>query len=255
LSTPTINQIYQHASVRKYKPDPVPNSIVEEIIAASQRSSTSSNLQIWTVVAVTNERKRARLMEICNNQKHILQAPLFLTWCADISRLGRICRLLGYQFDPAYVENFLVSAMDATIAMQTAALAAESMGLGMCYIGAIRNNPLEAVELLELPELVFPICGMTVGWPDETPFKKPRLPLEAILHWESYGVDDEETLLRQYDQEMFDTGIFGNDLVPVQGREGETRKFSWMERSARKVTRPARAHTRQDAKEQGFELL
>ena len=76
MSTPTINQIYQHASVRKYKPDPIPNSMVEEIVAASQRSSTSSNLQIWTVVAVTSESKRTRLMEICNNQKHILQAPL-----------------------------------------------------------------------------------------------------------------------------------------------------------------------------------
>lgn len=255
MSTPTINQIYQHASVRKYKPDPIPISMVAEIVAACQRSSTSSNLQIWTVVAVTSESKRARLMEICSNQKHILQAPLFLTWCADISRLDRICRLMGYQFDPSYVENFLVSAMDATIAMQTAALAAESMGLGMCYIGAIRNNPLAVADLLELPELVFPICGMTVGWPDEAPFKKPRLPLEAILHWESYGVDDEESLLRQYDQEMFNTGIYGDDLVPVPGEEGETRKFSWMERSARKVTQPVRAHTRKDAKEQGFDLL
>ena len=255
MSTPTISQIYQHASVRKYKPDPIPRGTVEEIVAAAQRGSTSSNLQIWTVVAVTSENKRARLMEICNDQKHILQAPLFLTWCADISRLDRTCQLLGYQFDPSYVENFLVAAMDAVIAMQTAAIAAESMGLGICYIGAIRNNPLAAVELLELPELVFPICGMTVGWPDETPFKKPRLPLEAVLHWESYGVYDEESLLLQYDQEMYDTGIYGDDLVPVPGREGETRKFSWMERSARKVTEPVRAHTRQDAKEQGFELL
>ena len=255
MSTPTINQIYQHASVRKYKPDPVPNSMVEEIVAASQRSSTSSNLQIWTVVAVTSESKRARLMEICNDQKHILQAPLFLTWFAAASWLEPICQLMEYKFDTSYVEHFLVSAMDATIAMQTAALAAESMGLGMCYIGAIRNNPLAAAELLELPELVFPICGMTVGWSDKTPLKKPRLPLETVLHWESYGVQDEETLLRQYDLEMFNTGIYGDDLVPVPGKEGETRKFSWMERSARKVAGPVRAHTREDAKKLGFELL
>jgi FMN reductase (NADPH) len=254
LSTPTINQIYQHVSVRSYKQDPVPRALIQEIIAASQRASTSSNMQTWTVVAVHDESKRVRLMELCGNQDHILQAPWFLTWCADLSRLNRICQLLGYECETAYVENFIISSMDAAIAMQTAALAAESIGLGMCYIGAVRNNPQEVIKLLDLPKLVFPVCGMTLGWPAESPFKKPRLPLEAILHWESYGVEEEEALLCRYDEEMYDTGIYGNRIVPVPDSAGETRKFSWMERSARKGRRPLRTHLRQALKDQGFEL-
>jgi FMN reductase (NADPH) len=240
--------------VRKYKPDPIPRETVESVIAASQRSSTSSNLQVWTVVAVSEEQKRTRLMELCGNQTHILQAPLFLTWCADLSRLDRTSQMMGYRQQSGYVENFIIAVVDATIAMQTAALAAESLGLGMCYIGAVRNNPREVIELLELPKLVFPICGMTLGWPDDSPLKKPRLPLEAMLHWDSYGTEGEEALLRKYDQEIIATGIYGDRMVPVPGKEGEMRKFGWMERSARKFFRPLRVHLKEILKEQGFEL-
>jgi FMN reductase (NADPH) len=228
--------------------------LVKTIIAASQRSSTSSNLQVWTVVAVTEEEKRARLMELCGNQKHILQAPLFLTWCADLSRLDRTSQMMGYRQHSENVENFIIPTVDAAIAMQTAALAAESLGLGMCYIGAIRNNPQEVIDLLELPKLVFPISGMTVGWPDESPLKKPRLPLEVMLHWESYGTENEEALLRKYDREIIATGIYGDRQVPVPGREGEMRQFGWMERSAKKVSRPLRVHLKEILREQGFEL-
>jgi FMN reductase (NADPH) len=228
--------------------------LVKTIIAASQRSSTSSNLQVWTVVAVTEEEKRARLMELCGNQKHILQAPLFLTWCADLSRLDRTSQMMGYRQHSENVENFIIPTVDAAIAMQTAALAAESLGLGMCYIGAIRNNPQEVIDLLELPKLVLPISGMTVGWPDESPLKKPRLPLEVMLHWESYGTENEEALLRKYDREIIATGIYGDRQVPVPGREGEMRQFGWMERSAKKVSRPLRVHLKEILREQGFEL-
>lgn len=254
VTTPTIEQIYQHASIRKYKSDPVPTELVEQIVAASQRSSTSSNMQTWTVIAVTDDQKKARLKEIAGNQKHILQAPVFLTWCADLSRLDRISELIGYDHEARYVENFIIASVDAAIAMQTATLAAESLGLGMCYIGALRNDPRAVIELLELPKLVFPVCGMTLGWPDDSPVKKPRLPLDVILHREKYGVEDEETLLRQYDREIFETGVYGDRMVPVPGGEGEMRQFSWMERSVRKVAKPLRAHIKQVLEEQGFEL-
>ena len=85
-----------------------------------------------------------------------------------------------------YVENFLVAAVDVAIAAQNAALAAESLGLGMCYIGSIRNNTARVIELLELPRLVFPVVGMTIGWPAAQPMIRPRLPVSAVLHWEKY---------------------------------------------------------------------
>jgi FMN reductase (NADPH) len=254
MRTPTIEQIHEHASVRAYKSDPVSADLVEAIVAAAQRSSTSSNLQTYSVVAVTGADERARLATLCGNQRHIPQAPVFLAWCADLSRLDRVCEMRGYQQVTGYVENFLVAAMDAAIAAQTATLAAESLGLGICYIGAIRNHPDEVIELLGLPRLVFPVTGMTVGWPAAEPFIRPRLPLRAILHWGGYDAEAEADALAEYDRAMVETGIYKGRQVPVPGGSGEVEEYGWLEHSARRVSQPVRTELRQTLKQQGFDL-
>jgi FMN reductase (NADPH) len=254
MTTPTIDQIHRHYSVRAYKLDAVAPATVERIVAAGQRASTSSNLQTYSVVAVTDAGKRTRLAELCGGQQQILQAPVFLAWCADLSRLDRICALRGYEHESSYVESFLVAAVDAALAMQNAALAAESLGLGMCYIGAIRNNPDQVIDLLELPRLVFPISGMTLGWPAAEPFIRPRLPLTAILHWEGYGTDGEEQDMVDYDTAMIETGIYKGRQVPVPGQEGEMEDYGWLEHTARRASKAVRTELRQTLEEQGFPL-
>ena len=194
--------------------------LVETVVAAGQRASTSSNLQAYSVVAVTDPATKERLAELCGDQKQIRQAPVFLAWCADLSRLDRICRARGYEQVSEHVESFLVAAVDAAIAMQNAALAAESLGLGMCYIGAIRNHPADVIELLGLPRLVFPVSGMTLGWPAAEPFIRPRLPLAAVLHWERYDTTAEPEALAAYDRAMIETGIYDGRQVPVPGQRG-----------------------------------
>jgi FMN reductase (NADPH) len=259
MSTPTIELIHRHWSVRAYKPDPVPTELVEAVVAAGQRASTSSNLQTYSVVAVTDPATIERLAHLCGDQKQIHQAPVFLTWCADLSRLDRICRARGYEQKAGHVESFLVAAVDAAIAMQNAALAAESLGLGICYIGAIRNHPADVIELLGLPRLVFPISGMTLGWPAVEPFLRPRLPLEAVLHWERYDTSDEPEALAAYDQAMVETGIYdGRHVrgrqVPVPGQPGEVEDYGWQEHSARRVSQAVRTHLREVLEKQGFAL-
>lgn len=254
MSTTTIEQIYRHASVRKYTADSVPKEMVETIVAAGQRASTSSNLQAYSVIAVTDEESRRRLFELCSRQNHILQAPVFLTWCADFSRLERVARRRGHQVMADYLESFLVSAVDVALLMQTATLAAESLGLGMCYIGSVRNNPDQVIELLGLPKLVFPISGMTLGWPAIEPRQRPRLPTSAVLHWESYDTSGEENALRQYDRAMIDTGIYRGRQVPVPHVEGEVEDYGWMEHSARRVSKPVRTGLRDSVNGQGFAL-
>jgi len=254
MSNPTIEQIYCHYSVRAYRPDPVPAELVETIVAAGQRASTSSNLQTYSVVAVAAEDKRARLQELCGDQQHIGQAPLFLAWCADLSRLERICQARGYRQVSDYVENFVVAAVDAALAMQTAALAAESLGLGICFIGAIRNHPQEVIELLDLPLLVFPISGMTVGWPAGEPFIRPRLPLRAVLHWEAYSTEGEAEALSEYDRAMIETGIYRGRQVPTPGQVEEIEDYGWQEHTARRVSQPSRTHLRAVLARQGFAL-
>ena len=202
---PIIELIQQHRTIRKYKSDPVPEDLIRTIIHAGQRASTSSNLQMFSVVVTRSPEERAFLASRCGNQKHILEAPVFLTWCADLSRLDRICSKRGYDHKSEYVENFLVAVVDAALASQNAGLAAESLGLGFCYIGGIRNNPKDIIDLLQLPPLVFPLVGMTLGWPDGESKIRPRLPLDAVLHWEQYKCEEEESLIDLYDKAMIET--------------------------------------------------
>lgn len=253
-STPTIEQIFQHASVRRYRPDPVPKQTVEAIVAAGQRSSTSSNLQTYSVVAVLDKDRRMRMAELCGNQRQILEAPVFLAWCADLSRLDRVCELRGYKQETTYFESLLVAIVDAAIAMQNAALAAESMGLGICYIGAIRNEPEGVISLLQVPKVVFPVAGMTLGWPATEPLIRPRLPLEAVLHWELYDTSEEKEALEAYDQAMIETGIYEGRQVPVPGRDGEVENYGWMEHSARRVSKALRTELGAVLRRQGFGL-
>ena len=254
LETPAIEQIFRHASIRQYRPDPVSAKMIELVVAAGQRSSTSSNLQTYSIVAITDADKKARIAELSDNQRQILQAPVFLVWCADLSRLDRVCDLRGHRQVTSYVESFLVGAVDSAIAMQTAALAAESLGLGICYIGAIRNQTREVISLLRLPKLVFPISGMTLGWPAVDPPIRPRLPLEAVLHWECYDSSQEAGALKAYDQTMIETGIYRGRQGEAPGGGGREEDYGWLEHSARRASTPVRTDLRRVLQEQGFGL-
>ena len=247
----TLDVIHAHGSVRRYKSDPVPATLVETIVAAGQRASTSSNMQTYSVVAVTAKETRIQLMELCGNQQHILQAPVFLAWCADRYRLDQLNRMRGYVHNAEYLENFLVAAVDAAIAAQNAALAAESLGLGICYIGAIRYKAMSVIKLLGLPKHVFPITGMTLGYPENPPMIRPRLSQESILHWEKYELDQEAALLA-YDRTMIETGIYKGRQVDIPGKEGEIEEYGWLEHTARRTSQPLRPDLLAVIRSQGF---
>jgi FMN reductase (NADPH) len=253
MDNAVFEQIHRHASVRAYKPDPLPRAWIEAIVAAGQCASTSSNLQMYSAIAVTDQQKRNRLAELCGSQKHIRAAPLFLAWCADLARLERVCTLRGYLQVSEFVENFLVAACDTSIAAQTAALAAESLGLGICYIGSIRNHTQEVIELLALPRLVFPITGMTIGWPAKETHPHPRLPLPAVLHWETYN-PDQDRALEEYDRTMRSTNFYRGRQIPFPGKSETMEDYGWQEHSARRASQAVRMELRQVLAGQGFTL-
>lgn len=253
MKNQTIALIHRHGSVRSYKPNFVDIETIETIVQAGQRAATSSNLQLYSVVVTQSLEVRKKLQELCGSQRHITQAPVFLTWCADLSRLERICTAKGYNQESSYVENFLLAVVDASVAAQNAGLAAESLGLGFCYIGALRNNPRQVIDLLKLPRLVFPLFGMTIGWPTSTVKVRPRLPLNAVLHWENYDTSGETDLWEDYDQAMIKTGIYRDRQVP-HGKPLPNSQYGWTEHSARRVSKVMRPHMREVLQEQGFEL-
>lgn len=253
-TNPTIDLMRRHATARHYRPDPIAPETLEILIDCAQRAATSSNLQAYAVIAVSEAGRRAELATLCGDQDQVREAPIFLIWCADLSRIDRATALRGHRHEHAYVENFLIATIDATLASQNAALAAESLGLGVCYIGGLRNNTRAVIRLLELPHLMFPLFGMTLGVPALTPKPRPRLPMRAVLHHERYSDVGQDQALRDYDQAMIATGIYDGRQVPVPGKPETLEAYGWTEHTARRVARPARVDLKAVLEEQGFLL-
>lgn len=204
---PVIASMLGHRSVRAYRPDPVAPEQMSAILAAAQSAATSSNLQTWSVIAVRDPARKARLADFAGGQAHIRECPVLLVWLADLSRLDRVGEQTGV---PAkandFLEMFLVSVVDAALAAQNAAVAAEALGLGTVYIGAMRNRPEDVARELGLPPHVFAVFGLCLGHPDPArpSAVKPRLDPGVILHEERYqspGATERGEFAR-YDQVM-----------------------------------------------------
>jgi nitroreductase len=202
---PVIEGLLGHRSVRAFLPEPVTEAELQAMIAAAQSASSSSNLHAWSVVAVQEPARRAALADLAGEQAHIRIAPLQLVWLADLARLEHIAGQLGR---PAaaldYLEMLLVGVVDAALAAQNAVVAAESLGLGTVYIGAMRNRPEEVARLLELPPRVVAVFGLCVGHPDPAlpAAIKPRPPQEVVLHRETYSLPSQDAGVAAYNEIM-----------------------------------------------------
>jgi nitroreductase len=189
----TLEGLLSHRSVRAYLPDALPEGVIETLVTAAQSASSSSNLQVWSVVAVEDPARKARLAALAGNQKHVVEAPLFLVWLVDLNRLTSLARERGGPSGAlSYLETFLLGSVDTSLAAQNAVVALESLGLGSVYTGGIRNRPAEVAAELGLPPHVFPLFGLAVGRPDpDRPAEiKPRLPQAAVLFREQYAWGD-----------------------------------------------------------------
>jgi len=202
-----IDAILDHRSARAYLPDALPEGTLELLIAAAQSAPTSSNLQAWSVVAVADPARKARLAELAGPNKQINEAPLLLVWIADLARARAIAAHYDAPGDGLdYIESFLLAALDAALAAQNAVVAADSLGLGTCYIGAIRNHPEAVAAELGLPPESVAVFGLTVGHPDPARASdvKPRLPQSTVLHRERYGAAAEPHELAAYNRALRD---------------------------------------------------
>ena len=220
-SLPLIDAMLGHRSVRGYTDAPVAEADIALAVAAAQSAATSSNLQLWSVVTVADPARKARLNAVSANQRHIAEAPLLMVWLADLSRARRLNAAAGKPAEALdYLELFLTAAIDASLAAQNAATAFEAMGYGTCYIGAMRNHPVEVAAELALPRECFAVFGLTVGRP--APGKegsvKPRLPQATVRHAETYDASALEADVARYDAAMqaFNTA---EGLAPVRWRD------------------------------------
>ena len=174
-------------SIRKYTSEPVDDKLLNELLVLGCRSSTTGNMQVYSIIITRDIKKKKELAPFHFNQSMITEAPVVLTFCADFNRFNKWC--IERKAEPGYNNflSFLTGAIDALLVAQTVCIAAESKGLGICYLGTTTYNAHKIIEVLKLPGGVVPVTTVTIGWPAERPDQVDRLPLEAIIHKETYN--------------------------------------------------------------------
>ncbi len=184
-----IDLLRRHRSIRRFAGEPVDEAHVRAAVAAGQSASTSSACQAYSVIRVRSADARARLVALTGNQPMVADAGAFFLICGDARRHRLAATRAGGPYD-ARLEAFLLAVVDASLFAQNLAVAFESLGYGICYVGGLRNHPFEVDRLLALPQGVYPLYGLCVGRPAEDPLPKPRLPVDAVLFDDRYPEDD-----------------------------------------------------------------
>jgi nitroreductase len=193
-----LDTIFNHKSIRKYKSTPISEKDLQEILEAGTRASTSGNMQVYSVIVTRDEEMKKKLAPTHFNQPMATQAPVVLTFCADVNRFSKWCK--ERNADPGY-DNFLWftnGVIDAMLVAQNCCVAAEDKGMGICYLGTTTYTADKIIDILELPKGVIPITTVVLGYPDENPGLTDRLPLEGVVHYEKYKDYSKEDIDKIY---------------------------------------------------------
>ncbi len=234
-----------HRSIRKFSDQPVDQETINTIVACGQAAASSSNGQATTVIQINDTDSRQKLAELAGNQAYIASAGAFLVFCADLNRSAIACEQQGGELSPGMTEQFIIATVDVALFAQNCVIAAESRGLGICYIGALRNNPAEVTTLLELPQNVYPVFGLCIGYPEQDPEIKPRLPLDAVLMQDKYNAESITPAITAYDEHL---------RAYYLSRTGGKKDSCWSEEMLTLVGKERRAHMREFLHAQGFTL-
>ncbi|MBM7572193.1 oxygen-insensitive NADPH nitroreductase [Aquibacillus albus] len=242
----TIDTILNHRSIRKFTKQPLSDEQINTIIEAAHSASTSSYMMAYSIIGVTDLEKKSQLAEI-TNQPYVKENGHLLLFCADLRRNTLSADNQAYEQMKTNLENtehLLVATIDAALAAQNAAIAAESMGLGICYIGSIRNNIHKVDELFHLPNHVIALFGLAIGFPAHEPDQKPRLPQKAVYFNDNYMEDEEmKSSIQQFDRTI---------EAYYQQRSTNQRLDSWSNQMIRKFSTPKRLDVTDYVKKKGF---
>ena len=181
-----LDTLNNRTSIRKYTDKKVDKSDLEEVLNAACRASTTGNMQVYSIVATTSDDVKKELAGCHFNQPMVTEAPVVLTFCADFNRFNKWCKMR--QAEPGYDNflSFMTASIDALLVAQTACVAAEAKGMGICYLGTTTYLAQKIIDVLDLPKGVVPITTVTLGYAAEKPEQIDRLPLESVLHYDKY---------------------------------------------------------------------
>ncbi len=238
-----IDLLKSHRSIRKFTSQAIEPELFSDLLVAGQAAATSSFLQGATVVRIKNAATRSAIATLAGGQSYVESAAEFMIFCADLKRPGNYCAEYEKSFEGDYTEHFIIATVDVALMAQSMVAAAESVGLGICYIGGIRNDPAQVAELLKLPRGVYPVFGLCLGYPDQDPEVKPRLPLSVILKEEVYNEEGDREAISDYDE---------NIREYYRTRTGGGHGISWTEQVSTLLSEKARPHMKQFLADQGF---
>ncbi len=245
----TIELLEGRVSVRRYAGAPVGERTIEAVLTAAFRAPTSSNIQAYSVVVVRDPGIKQQLSAVTGNQRHVRETPVFLAFCADLTRIEHAMQKNGHDIDDNNLEIGLVATIDAALVGMSAYLAADSLGLKGVMIGAVRNDALETARILALPRRVYCVFGMCLGWPAEAPPQKPRMDHSRMVHYERYGAlrDDRDmaAAIADYD------GALAAHYASV---DKPTTTDSWTHDIDKKLSARPRDDLRRQLRQLGFDF-
>jgi nitroreductase len=244
--------IANHQSCRSYTDTPLSSGLVQQLCALALSSPTKSDLQQRDIIIVNDPDKRARINTLFPGSPWIADAPVFLVFCGNNRRLRQINERHGHPFENDHLDAFFNASVDAGIALSAFVLAADAAGLGTCPISTIRDHLDTVNELLGLPDWVFPVAGMTLGWPSRVPRVNLRLPLAATVHTDSYNEDAQWGAIEAYDARRAELRPYGSQRDP--DRFGTRDPYTWSEDKARQYAEPQRTDFGAYIRKKGFNL-
>jgi FMN reductase [NAD(P)H] len=235
---PWLRQVLMRRTHRRYAERPVPEPLLRLLLAAAFSASSKSDYQQASVVRVEDRALRERLAALVPDMPWIGNAPAFLVFCGDAGRLERIGEIRGHTADTGRFEGFFNAAVDAALVLQTFILAAETAGLGCCPISVLRNHPDVVAAILRLPDKVFPVAGLCLGYPAAAGHISMRLPLDLTVHTDRYDDAHLDKAVDAYDRRR-DARY---SIPPQQQRSpevfGHARFYGWSEDKARQAAEP-----------------
>jgi FMN reductase [NAD(P)H] len=251
---PAVAPLLDRRVTRRYTEQPVPDSLLDALLAAAQSAPTKSDLQQYSIVVMRDAARIKQIADWIGTMDWIASAPVFLVWCGDMRRNQRLCELHGLPHANNNLDTFLNTAVDCSLAMAQFIAAADAVGLGTCPISYVRSHIERVTPLLSLPSGVYPVAGLTVGWPV---FRRPvsmRLPPSVVVHRERYDDSAQHAEIHAYDERrrarepVAPGSLKNNDVYPP--REG----VGWSENVARQLSVPERFGFAAYLRTRGFEL-
>ena len=246
--------LLSHRTQRRYKPDPIPDDVLEIALAAALSAPSKSDLQQVGIVLVRDRTKQATIGEWIPDMPWIAQAPLFMVFCGDHRRMRRVSELRARPFPNDTLDMFMNAAVDAGLVLQAFITAAEALGLGCCPISVVRNHVEKVAALLELPPGVFPVAGLCVGYPLQPGWTSMRLPPAVTVHTDRYDDADLPAQLAAYDTRREARHATAKENQRFVERFGYSEPYGWSEDKARQYSVPERHNFGPFIRRHGFGL-